>query len=76
MYCHAWPIKDKSAETVAKVLFENYFCKIRCCLELFTDQGLDLGNNICIELCPLFQIKHNKKTAFRPQANSTLEIFN
>ena len=75
-YCHAWPINDKSAQTVAKILFENYFCKMGCCLELFSDQGLEFCNKICNELCSFLQIKHNTTTAYRPQANSTSEVFN
>ena len=75
-YCYAWPINDKSAITVAKTLFENYFLKVGMCHELFSDQGLEFNNKICDELCKILQIKHNTTTAYRPQANSTSEIFN
>ena len=75
-YCHAWPINDKTAVTVAKTLFDNYFLKVGMCHEIFSDQGLEFNNKICDELCKLLQIKHNTTTAYRPNANSTAEIFN
>ena len=75
-YCNAWPINNKSAETVAKTLFDNHFCKFGTCLELVTDQGLEFNNKLCDELCKLLQIKHNTTTAYRPQTNSTSEVFN
>ena len=75
-YCCAWPINDKSAETVAFTLFQNYFCKYGCCIELVSDQGLEFCNKLTTELCKLLQIKHSTTTAYRPLINSTAEVFN
>ena len=75
-YCEAWPINDKSAETVGKTLFDKYFCRYGSCIELISDQGLEFNNKLCDELCKLLQIKHNTTTAYRPQTNSTSEVFN
>jgi hypothetical protein len=41
-YCCPWPINDKSAEKAAFTLFQNYFCKYGCCIEIISDQGLEL----------------------------------
>ena len=75
-YCCAWPIDNKSAETVAFTLFNNYFCKYGCPIEIMSDQGLEFCNKLSDELCKLLQIKHNTTTAYRPQSNSTSETFN
>ena len=75
-YCCAWPIDNKSAETVAFTLFNNYFCKYGCPIEIMSDQGLEFCNKLSDELCKLLQIKHNTTTAYRPQSNSSSETFN
>jgi hypothetical protein len=75
-YCCAWRINDKSSETVALTLFQNYFCKYGCCIHLISDQGLEFCNKLSHELFKLLQIKHNTTTAYCPLINSTSEVFN
>ena len=75
-YCDAWPIDNKQADTVAKVLFEKYFLRFGCCQTLYSDNGLEFCNKTCDELCKLMQIQHNTTTAWRPESNSQAEVFN
>ena len=75
-YCCAWPIDNKNDATVASTLFHQYFCKYGCPIEIMSDQGLEFCNKLSDELCKLLQIKHNTTTAYRPQSNSSSEVFN
>ena len=73
--CHvqAYKVPDKRAITIAKCLYDQYFCHYgfpRC---LMSDQGREFCNNILQEMCYYLNIKKVRTTPYHPQSNGTVE---
>ena len=56
-WVEAIPIPDRSADTVAKAIFEQVFCRHAFPRELVCDQGSEFINDFMEELCHLTEIK-------------------
>jgi hypothetical protein len=69
-------IEDKSAETVAKCIFERWICRYSCPMQIVTDNGKEFANQVLDKLCDFLNIKHRKTTPYHPQSNSSAESFN
>ena len=70
------PIADKSAETVAKTIFERWICRYSCMIQVITDNGLEFCNQVLDTLCDLLGIKHKRTSSYHPASNSSAESFN
>jgi transposase InsO family protein len=70
------PIPDKSAETVAKCIFEKWICRYAVMIQLVTDNGLEFCNKVLDTLCELLGIKHKRTSSYHPASNSSAESFN
>jgi hypothetical protein len=69
-------IDSKDAETVAKALFENWFCKFGIPAQLHTDGGKEFVNKLSVELFELLNVQHSKTSPYHPQCNAQVEVFN
>ena len=67
------PLIDKSANSVAKALFENCILTFGPMKEIRTDMGTEYKNEVITELCKLLNIKHKTSTAYRPQTVGSVE---
>ena len=69
-------LPDKTAETVAKAIFENYICKHSCPATIVSDRGREFCANLSEQFFKLMGIKHSKTASYHPQMNSCAEVFN
>ena len=69
-------LKDNTAKSTAKFLFEEIITKFGCPLEFISDQGSHFINDTIKVLTQEFMILHWKSTTYYPQANGQAEITN
>jgi transposase InsO family protein len=69
-------IPNKDAQTVAKAMFEQWFCMFGIPAKIHTDGGKEFVNKLLTELCELLNVQHTKTTPYYPQCNSQVEVFN
>ena len=68
-WVEAYPIRDQSAETVARVLVHEFFSRFRVPLELHSDQGSNYGSELFREVCKLREIHKTRTTPYHPSSN-------
>ena len=62
----ALPVKDCTAATTVKLLFENVVTRFGCPKILINDQGIHFVNQLIEELTDEFQIQHRRTTPYHP----------
>ena len=72
----AAPVKDCTATTASKFMFDNVVTRFECPNILISDQGTYFFNQLMKKLTQEFQIHHIKATPYHPQANGVVEAFN
>ena len=60
----AFPIRNKEAETVAKMLVEQVFCRFGVPVALVSDQGKEVDGNVMREICRLLDIDKLRTTPY------------
>ena len=74
-YALAYPLRDKSAEGVAKILTDQVFTVYGTQFQLLSDLGREFDNQILSELCRLMGIHRIKTTSYKPLTNGVAERF-
>jgi hypothetical protein len=69
-------VENKEAETVAKAIFSEWFCKFGIPAQIHTDGRKKFVNKLSNKLFTLLNIKHSKTTLAHPQCNVQVEVFN
>src|SRR6266498_1005815 len=69
-------IKEVTAKTVSKFIYEKIICKHGCPQVLQNDRGTHFVNKIIQDLSEKFRIKHRLSTPYHPQINGLVERFN
>ena len=72
-HIQAYKVSDKRAITIAKCLYDQYFCHYGFPRRLMSDQGKEFCNNILKEMCYYLNIKKVRTTPYHPQSNGTVE---
>lgn len=67
------PVRDKSAKTVARSIFENFILTHGPMRGIKTDLGTEYINSTIQELCSLLKIKHAKSTAYHHETLGGVE---
>ena len=72
-YLVAIPVKNKSATTVAKAIFESFILKYGPMKTFITDMGTEYKNSIINDLCKYLKINNITSTAHHHQTLGTIE---
>ena len=70
-WVEAFPIPNKEASVVARVLVEQVFCRYGTPLSLLSDQGNEVDSSIMREVCQLLQIDKLHTSRYKPSTNPT-----
>jgi len=69
-------IENKEAETVAKAICFEWFCKFGIPAQIHMDGRKEFVNKLSQELFNLLNFEHTKTTPAHPQCNTQVEVFN
>ena len=67
------PLKDISAGTVAKSLFDHIFCRYEVCKTISSDQGSNFMAAVMRALCKIRRVKMQFLSAYHPQSQGQVE---
>ena len=75
-YSQAFPTKTQTAQTTAKVLWDNYICHYGFPEKIISDQGRNFESDLIKEFCDLAKVKKSRTTPYHPMTNGQCERFN
>ena len=71
-WAEAYPIRNKEAATVAKVLVEKVICRFGTPLSILSDQGKEVDGDIMREICHLLEIDKLHTSVYKPSTNAQI----
>jgi hypothetical protein len=74
-WTEAFPIPNKEAAVVARVLVEQVFCRFGVPIALLSDNGNEVDSSIMREICQLLDIDKLHTTFYKASTNSVLERY-
>jgi transposase InsO family protein len=75
-WAEARVVKDCSANTVARFIFDDIITRFGCPKVFMSDQGTHFINKTVASMTEEFAVHHQKSTPYHPQENGTVEAFN
>lgn len=69
------PLKDITAETVARAFYQTWICRFGCPQVIVTDQGRQFESRLFKELAKLCGVELRRTTAYHPATNGMVERF-
>ena len=63
-------------QTVAKIVVEQWICKMGVPRVIHSDQGPDFESNLFQEMCRLLEIDKTRTCPYRPQSDGMIDRFN
>jgi len=74
-WAEAIPLRNHTAETVARALMQHVFSRFGFPLQLLTDRGAEFEGQLFSELCRHMEIDKLRTTAYRPATNGMVERY-
>lgn len=74
-WAEAFPLRNKEAETVARVLVEQVFTRFGTPIALLSDRGNEVDSTIMRSVCQLLEIDKLRTTSYKPSTNAAVERF-
>jgi transposase InsO family protein len=74
-WVEAFPLRNKEAETVAKVLVEQVITRFGTPIALLSDKGKEVDGKIMRAVCRLLDIDKLHTTAYKASTNAAIERF-
>lgn len=72
-WAEAFPVSNKEAATVARVLVEQFFCRFGVGIALLSDKGGEVDGNLTREICRRLDIDKQHTTGYHSQCNAQCE---
>ena len=72
-YAEAYPLPHQKASLVAQTLVGQVFCRYGVPQKIHSDQGRNFTSELISEIMKLYQVRHVKGSAYRPQSQSNVE---
>ena len=72
----AKPLRDNTAASTTKFLYEHIWCKFGCPIELISDQGGHFLSAVIDGLTHHYVLVHKKSTPYYPQENELAKSTN
>jgi len=74
-WAEAFPVPNKEAPTVARVLVEQVMCRFGTPIAGISDRGREVDGQLMAEICKLLDIDKMRTTAYHPSSNGAVERF-
>ena len=74
-WAECFPLPNKEAATVARVLVEQVFCRFGTPLALLTDKGKEVDGSLMQEICRLLGVDKMRTSGYKPSTNASVERF-
>ena len=75
-FAQAFPVRNKSAVTLAKKVMDEYICRFGCFGSLHSDQGANVDGAVFKGLCDLIDAAKTRTTLYHPQGHGQVERLN
>ena len=75
-YSQAFPTRNQTAKTTARIIFENYIIHYRFRARIHSDQGRNFESSTIKHLCDLARVKKSHTTPYHPMSDGQAERFN
>ena len=72
-YVEAIPLKDQTAPTIVRKVYENWLCRHGYPKYLLTDCGSSVDGQVMDNICEQFEIKRKKTSRYHSQGNGFAE---
>ena len=72
-FAPAFPVRNTSAETLARKVMDEYICRIGCFENLHSDQGANVDGAVFQGLCNLIEAAKTRRTPYHPQGDGQVE---